>query len=298
MRNKSLHIVYIPVSGVGLGLASRRESWLEYRLNIFKEYTLKSLLNQTNREFLLWMSFRPEDREDPTLRGLSYHLESLGMPHVFTFDGLMYWDDKFSKGLKNRAMNVARLLRECWRSKNWGNVGSAVAEMSQDKNATLESRIMISVDQIFDALPSKDIDWVYMTRLDSDDMLSSETIKNIQRVIPKESKAVTIGLGYIYDAPSDTLAEYNPTTNPPFHTIIFPADVFFTAKKHLAYYKDFKSHEDIPRVFTCTKILHRAYCVVTHNIKRQISTQFSHPFTGRLITDKEEKGKILSKFGI
>lgn len=37
--------------------------WIDYRLKIFQEYTLKSLINQTDKDFKIWMLCHPESEE-------------------------------------------------------------------------------------------------------------------------------------------------------------------------------------------------------------------------------------------
>ena len=69
--------------------------------------------------------------------------------------------------------------------------------------------------------------------------------------------------------------------NPPFHTIIFPASVFFNPTRHVEYYGDFKSHEDIPRVFSCETLDLYKYCVTAHG-KDHISTAWDVPLPKRI----------------
>lgn len=86
--------------------------------------------------------------------------------------------------------------------------------------------------------------------------------------------------------------------NPPFHTIIFDAETFFDPTKHLDYYGEFKSHEDITRVFTHLILPDFRYCVVAHKPMNQISTIFSHPFRGKMILDENQKREVLTEFGL
>ena len=73
--------------------------------------------------------------------------------------------------------------------------------------------------------------------------------------------------------------------NPPFHTIIFLGSKFFNPLEHLRLYKDFQSHEDVPRVFTPSKPLPDfRYCVLVHS--QHISTSFSHAFKGEEVDSK------------
>lgn len=57
-KQKIIHLVYIPFTGVGIFGGFRGQEWFAKRIEIFKQYTLKSLLNQTNKNFDCWISFR------------------------------------------------------------------------------------------------------------------------------------------------------------------------------------------------------------------------------------------------
>lgn len=296
MKNKkSLHLIYIPFTGVGLYGGYRGDEWFKERIRIFKEYTLKSLLNQTNKDFIVWMSFRPEEINNPLLEELGKILISSPLIFLCTFDGLMYHDDKFTKECYSRLLNYGRIVRECVRNRTTQGVFRMCKEVFKNKNSTLEKRLLNSLELIQDNFPFASL--VYLTRLDSDDMLKNTMVKDIQSIPPFQG-ALVCKNGYIYNETTKELAEYVPHMNPPFHTIIFPANKFFNAKKHLAYYKDFKSHEDIPRIFNTKQLSNGSYCVFTHNPKYHISTVWNHPFKRGIITNKSKKSKILRSFGI
>lgn len=275
----------IPFRGVGIDL--RDKAWFKERIDIFKQYTLNSLLNQTERNFVLWITFRPEDEYTRLVVELSHYLQMLDIQYVFTFNGLMYWDDKFGKGTKLR--NAGRVIRYCWRNSAWRELVPSLLALREDKNNTLVERIETSVKKLAPYFHEASV--IYLTRIDSDDMFHKDAIKNIQAVPPNE--AIVCTGGYIYNVATNEVAEYNPTTNPPFHTLLFLKDEFFDAQKHLAHYRGYKSHEDIPRLFWSMPLLQRMYCVVIHNPKAHISTTWTHPFKGELV----DIG-ILRDFGI
>src|SRR3990167_6217085 len=114
------HFVYIPFRGVGIDL--RDDEWFAQRIAIFKKYTLQSLLNQTNKNFTIWISFRPEDKDNPLVVELDYYMRALGHPFVFTYNGLMYHDDKFGGNLWQRAKNIARIVRWCYTTGSWNKL--------------------------------------------------------------------------------------------------------------------------------------------------------------------------------
>ena len=90
-----VHLIYIPFTGVGLYGGFRGQEWYKDRIEIFKQYTLKSLLNQTERNFVIWLSFRPQEETNPLTAELLNYLKSLDIQYVATFNGLMYIDDKY-----------------------------------------------------------------------------------------------------------------------------------------------------------------------------------------------------------
>lgn len=263
------HIIYIPFSGVGVGLAETRPTWYRERIEVFKNYTLKSLQNQTNQNFILWLSFAPGYENHPLTAELANYMKDQGVQYFLTFDGLMYWDDKFTPGLWPKALNFARIVRGFLRGQGWR------FNLLEDRNVTLGSRLASSLSIL--APYFRDVNWVYLTRIDSDDMFRNDVVETIQSVQPFLG-AIGMKDGYMYNVDTDEIAQYHPHTNPPFHTIIFPQPIFFDARMHLRYMGGFKSHEDIPKIFKTELLLDGMYCVLTHNPKNHISTGWNHPF--------------------
>ena len=299
MKTKSLHLIYIPFTDVGIGTQFRNDEWLAYRIKIFKDYTLKSLVNQTNKDFILWLSFTEKENGNPLLIELSKTLNDKKIKHIFnifTFDGLMYHDDKFGGNIFEKAKNFLRIMRRCNRNKRWNEFVPLVKEWrkNEKKNETLKDRLNLSLNILYTSGIER-TDWVYLTRLDSDDMLNRDFVKIIHTVIPKIG-AVCLKNGYCYNKDTDELAHWQPATNPPFHTIMFPADIFFNAERHLNYYGNFKSHEDIPRIFPPVYLKDGLYCVLVHSRENQISTIWNHKFRGGII--EENKKEILNGFGL
>lgn len=288
------HLVYVPFTGVGVGNASRQPNWYAERIEIFKNFTLKSLQNQTNQNFILWLSFRPEEETNPLTAELADYLKAQDVNYVLTFDGLMYWDDKFTSGVYNRLKNCARIVRSCWRNRAWSNLWSSTKELWEGKNETLPTRLHASLSLL--SRYFSQTNWIYLTRLDSDDMLEQSVIEQIQ-IHPQFPGAIVMEKGYIYNKDTQELAEYSPKTNPPFHTILFPSPIFFTPYEHMKYMAGFKSHEDIPKVFEISSLGNGNYCVLTHNPKNHISTTFDHPYRGQTITEPM-RHLLLKSFGL
>lgn len=266
------HIIYIPFTGVGLHGGMRSPEWFSKRIQVFKDHTLKSLVNQKNKDFTLWCSFRAEEFTNPLTRQISNAIREAGISYRFTFDGLMYWDDKFTHFTPRVAFrNFLMMLWDCWKYKQLKNPLEVLRHSFQNKNSTLESRIASSLL----CLPGRDSKWIYLTRIDSDDMFHKDAVKIIQAAKPAKKKALVFTNGFVLNKQTGQLADWNPKTNPPFHTIIFPSGDFFDAKKHLAYYGDYRSHESIPHVFKAEKLPDEKYCyVVNHgNISTYWNTQ-------------------------
>lgn len=291
-----LHFIYTPFTDVGLHTRVRNPSWLPYRIEVFKSYTYQSLKNQTEKGFLHWLSFRPEEKENPLIGGLHEFLKGEDYPHIFTFDGLMYHDDRFTKGFWPRLKNAARIIRGCPRKRAFKGFGLGIQELWRGKNGTLPFRLKSSLYVLsqFENFVQGTI--VYLTRIDSDDMFHKKALAEIQDTPPYPCGALAFEKGYIYQRLTNRLAEWLPSTNPPFHTIMFPSSVFFNAQHHLRYYSSFKSHEDIPKIFITTQLKDYRYCVLVHSNEHQLSTRWDHRFRGKEIL--ENKNEILTNFGI
>ena len=269
------HIIYIPFTGTGLHGGYRGDSWFAHRIKIFRNYTLKSLANQSNKNFLLWITFRPEEEKNPLTSKIAEAIEEAGISYVFTFNGLMYWDDKFTNyTLKTKIRNSLMMLWDCWVYKEWKSPIQLLKLSWENKNKSLLERLSQSLQTLKEAIGS-DFEWIYLTRIDSDDMFHKHTIDLIQSEKPKQRQALIFDKGYVYNIVTGQLGTWNPPTNPPFHTIIFCGNDFFDARRHLSYYQNFKSHEDIPRIFNTKTLDINSYMVSFHG--KHISTGWESP---------------------
>ena len=202
-------------------------------------------LRKQNTEFLHLMSFRPEDEQNPIMANFCSDLNFYPL-----FSGLLYWDDRFVE--------------------------------ESEKNRRLADRLE-KLNEIKKFC--EDADWIYFTRLDSDDMFHKDAFQEIQSQEPKEKTAFIFQNGYIFNKKTAEIAEWNPTTCPPFYTICFPKDVFFDGKKHNEYMKGWKSHEDTVKIFNpvymsdCSS--NRKYCVLVHG--KNTSTTWDHRFKGKMV---------------
>lgn len=160
-------------------------------------------------------------------------------------------------------------------------------------------------------------DWVYMTIQPSDDLYHKKTIETIQNAFEKYQDLQAIGFaqGYIINYWTKEIAEYNPTTNPPFYTLKFKSEIFLDPLKHSQYtalkmdvgqYKKgtpLPSHEYVENCLKYNQIADRGFMVGTH--QENISTTWQIPFKGRRIDNfrregqtRAEVGDVLDSFGI
>lgn len=251
------HLIYTPFTGVGLANGFRGSEWYKHRIGIFKKYVIPNLLNQTSQDFTHWISFRPEEKENPLTIELKKYLTKIGYKFIFTFDGLMYWDDKV-------------------------------------QNDDLLPRLEKSLPQLKHLVAGKD--YVYLTHLDSDDMISAETIGFIQKHEFKKHRAFIHSYGYALNETTGQIVEWNSPC-PSTYTLMYPADVFIDPKRHIEYidiYKG-KNHFDIPKVYDPVVIPH-PYCATIHGAN--ISTVWGHNFKGAEVLYESEKERLSKEFGL
>lgn len=248
-------IVSIPFTGLGLFNGYRGDEWFKRRIELFHKYTLHSLKKQTNQNFIIWCQFRPEERDNPLLQKLIDSRIGCNIEYVFTFGGICIWDDR-----------------------------------KENEEQGLLNRLKITLPGLEKIVGKED---VKLINLASDDMYSDEVVESVFNAPFAPRTALTHQLGYIYST-DDRLAEWNPTTNPPFYTLMYTNEDFLNPEKHYKFLEGFHSHEDIVKVFNPVRMPDRRYMVLVHNAN--ISTQWSHPFRGQEIYSQSEKNKILTKF--
>jgi hypothetical protein len=262
MEHKITHFLYCPWTGLGLYGGFRGNRWLRNRIKIFKQFVIPSLQNQTSKEFILWCSWRYKERSNPYVQELIKYLDNIKeFKTVHTFSGVCFWDDKYS---------------------------------DEEARSRLLESLRSSTGNLIDTIG--DSEYVYMTIQPSDDCYASGVVKGIQSVF-KETDVQAMGFrqGYVINYPTMKVAEYNPTTIPPFFTIKFPREVFIDPLKHAEYTGPYKSHEYIADKLKFGSIYKREFMVGTHS--ENISTVFNHPFKGREL-EGEERKEVLSRFGM
>jgi hypothetical protein len=261
--------MYVPWTGLGLFGGFRGNRWLRNRIKVFKQFVLPSLKAQTSKNFMVWMSWRPEEKHNKIVQ--EFMGETLSYPfHVFhTFTGICFYDDKY-----NQQEARARLL---------------------DALHGCAAQLMNEIGEC---------EYVLMTIQPSDDCYHMNMVKAVQQVFEEtDLEAVGFSKGYIMDYTSKQVAEYNPNTNPPFYTIKFPREVFVNPLKHLEYTglkanvgqypkgTPLPSHEYVKDCLKYGQIDSRGFLVGTHG--ENISTYFNHPFKGQAVSQD-----MLKDFGL
>ena len=132
-----------------------------------------------------------------------------------------------------------------------------------------------------------------MTIQPSDDCYHQEFVEQVQKLFNEMPSVQVLGFkkGFIMNYKTMEIAEYNPTTTPPFFTIKFPTPIFIEPWKHISYTGPYKSHEYIGDKLKMGFMEQRGFIVGCHG--ENISTHFNHPFKGN-----ETPRAILRDFGL
>ena len=271
MEHKVTHFIAIPWTGLGLYGGYRGDRWLRNRIRVFKQFVLPSLLNQTNKNFVVWHAWRREERNNPIVVEFEEYMKLSGLENVFTFSGIYFWDDKYpDKEAKERLVTSLHGALQ-----------------------TLVNYTGDSTDVIYTLQPS-------------DDCYISTMVEDTQKFFKEnpDYQAVTYTKGLTMDYATGRLAEYNPSTNPPFFSIKFPKEVFIDPFKHMEYTGPFKSHEYIGNKLKLAKEEdERGFIVGIHF--DNISTVFDHPYRGDFVDISvlkdfglQDAGKLIIAFSI
>lgn len=256
-----IHFFYCPFTGLGLRGGYRGDEWLNHRITIFKVFVLRSLMNLEGEKFVLWISWRPEDETNPIVLDFYTHLKQIrGLRVIFTFHGIMFWDDKYTDGLAERRLRTAF-------------------------NYTLpELKEIVG-----------EAETVYMTIQPSDDMYLTPFTEAVEKRWPDETDVMAFHNGYIMDYGTKEIAEYNPDTQPPFYTIRFSRETFLDPEKHYDFTGAYKSHEWVGAHMRLRHWKQRGFVVGTHG--ENISTVYNHPYRGKVLSLSEREA-VMIKTGI
>lgn len=264
-------LVYTPFTGLGLYGGFRGNRWLRNRIAVFKQFVIPSLLNQTDQEWIHWISWREEELDNKYVIELDDYLNKMQYPHIFTYNGICFWDDKYD--MVTARKRLYRSLKE-------------------------------SLPTLLDVVP--DCEEVQVLLQPSDDMYESRAIESIKLAFANHPTITGVGFekGYLINYETKEVLEYNPKTNPPFFAYRIPRDIFASPGPHMTYISTkvdegqypagtpYPSHEWIPNAFKMAYLDGRGFMVGTHG--ENISTHFNHPYGGQNVTNE----KIWEDFGI
>lgn len=269
--------MYVPFTGLGMYGGFRGNRWLRNRIKIFKQFVVPSLLAQSNQNFIVWVSWREEERGNKQVKELEDFLKAmfnrtaLEQRVVFTYSGVCFWDDKYFGKVAYDRMSMA--------------IHGATGALHN---------VIGEADEIL------------MTIQPSDDCYHHKAVEKIQEVlvVAPELNAVGFHKGYITNYGTRETRLYNPTTNPPFYTIRFPSkEVFMDPLKHMAWTAiksntekypfgtPIPSHEYVGLALAYGVMDDRGFMVGTHG--ENISTVFNHPFAGEAV-----KEDVWPQFGL
>lgn len=257
-----MHFLHVPFTGLGLYGGFRGNRWLRNRIKIFKQFVVPSIKNQTDKDFILWVAWRYEEKTNPQVKELQKYLTSEGIPNVFTYSGIAFWDDKYSDDeARERLVNAIH-----------GASGELVNVMGEAQT-------------------------VLMTLQPSDDCYRSTAVQEAKGYFSKHPDMDVFGYkkGYVMDYVNERVAEWNPKTTPPFYTIKYTRDNFVDPLKHVRFTGPYKSHEYLKDHMKAEYVDERGFLVGTHS--ENISTIFNHPYAGYKYLGGETND-ILSSFGI
>lgn len=231
------HLMTVPFTGLGLFEGYRGDTWLANRIAIFKQFVLPSLINQTNRNYWLWLQFRPQEQANPIVQEFVDLLGRIrGLRVIVTYHGITMWDDKYQPEIADK-----RLL---------DSLKGSLPELEQ----------IIEGDYVLDTIQP------------SDDVYMLDAVDEIQKIAKEKNGAFGWQKGYIMRYDNLEVAEYNPKTNPPFFTVKYPKEIFLNPELH-ANFAPYQSHEYISDYLSYTPISDkRGFIVGTHG--ENTSTSF------------------------
>lgn len=211
------------------------QEWLDNRYRFFVRYTLRSLLEQTTKDWVLWINC------DAGMRGMVAEL---------------------------RHLLVDMGVQALW---SFGDESPCPADLPTT----------VQFGQLARA------DYVYVTRIDSDDLYANDALELVQGVIPKvpgEVEASIFRRGYMHELPGVSCNQgrvgvyYNPSS--PFHTIMYPRDVFIDPELYSQVWNKIGDHSRVESSLYSHPLPHFKFCVLVHG----------HNFLSTFDYAREDKG--------
>lgn len=205
MKNNTLHIVGNEFSrGIGHSL-----EWWKYRLSIYENYTLRSLMNQTNKNFYILMTL---DNKFPLREELTVILEKSGLKYII-FDKS---SDHFEEVIQREA---------------------------------------------------PPFDYVFATRLDSDDLFRNDAIDEIQQYDFIHQGALVHQKGYCYNCVDKKLQHYF-VQSPPTSTIMYTKEIFLSDDRRREYTNS-RGHDQVFSQMNSIVLTENMYMILIHEHNRR-----------------------------
>lgn len=232
------------------------QAWYEKRASLIERFTIPSLKNQTDQDFLWWLTFRPEELMNPVTKRIAQALTKSGVPNLMSFNGTMFTED-----------------RAVWH------------------NVDLPERLSVCLPEVKKMVG--DATHIYETNLDSDDMLHKDFVKLVKSKKYRRQGALFMRRGFAYNTQGRIADWFNPIAQQNY-TIMFPEKTYFDPEKRLKYLKGFKTHEEVPKLFRAEELPAGMFCTVIHG--DNITTIWQHPFRENEYPYEDEIKTILKDF--
>lgn len=112
----------------------------------------------------------------------------------------------------------------------------------------------------------KDFEYIYYTRIDSDDMFHKEVVNEIQSHEYSYRRVLLFQKGYCYECRENRLQHYFMPA-PPFSTIMYPTEIFLDPDKQFQYTQA-KSHDSLINTMCPVKLSENKIIVNVHGTNR------------------------------
>lgn len=202
----------------------RGQPWYEYRYKIWKDNTLKSLVNQTDKDFLWWLQFRAQEKNNPVTKQIEEDLKNSGLQYIMTFYGPIQMEDKAI----------------------WHNID-----------------LLERAEKSLKELPEIKDDWVIEVTIDSDDMVHQKFTEHLKSREIKERKAFFMRKGFMVTN-EGKLADWKNPESMSLYAIVYPKKFFLDGRLHFYYQRGLDSHEQIPSKFEAEELPEGMFCCVFH----------------------------------
>ena len=232
------------------------QEWFRARTMVFGNYTVKSLKAQTDKDFIVWLQFRPEEKDNPMISLIENSLT--GLNYVLTFDSPIMYEDRaiwHNIDLKERAKRslakIAPLIKEDIYEINLDsddmvcNTFVETVKKSSSKAVYTRKGYILAMNGDLAPLNHPISSQIYGIRYSKETFLDAK--KHFYNQIGGEK--LNIGLS---------------------------------------------SHEQIPEIFQAEMLPDGSYCSVFNGYN--ISTIWGNKLMGKEITSEEDKNNILTNF--